>query len=58
MMNEVEVEFLKDYKTCHKKGTRFVAQPHFARVLIDLGYAKAVEKPAKHKMIEKPEVMK
>lgn len=52
MANEIEVEFIKDYKTCHKAGSRFMAQPHFARVLIDGGYAKAVKKPPKHKMIE------
>lgn len=57
-MNEVEIEFVKDYKTCHKKGSRFMARPHFAKVLIDLGYAKAVNRPPKHKMIEEPEKAK
>ena len=51
----IEIEFIKDYKTCHKKGARWNAQPHFAEVLIELGFAKAIKKPNRHKMIERPE---
>ena len=58
MMNQIEIEFVKDYKNCHKAGSRFNAQPHFARTLIDLGFAKAVDSPPKHKMVERPEVKK
>ena len=51
----MEIEFIKDYKTCHKKGARWNAQPHFAKVLIDLGFAKAIDRPPHHKMIEHAE---
>jgi hypothetical protein len=54
-MNMVEIEFIQDYKNCHKAGSRFNAQPHFAEVLIDLGYAKALKMPPKNKMIEAAE---
>ena len=49
----IEIEFIKDYGTCHKKGDKWNAQPHFAKVLIDLGFAKALSGPPKNKMIEK-----
>ena len=48
-----KIEFLQDYK-CHKKGDTRRVQPHFAKVLIEQGFAKAVDVPARHKMIEKP----
>ena len=48
----IEIEFIKDYKTCHKKGARWNAQPHFAEVLIDLGFAKVLKKPNRNKMVE------
>lgn len=54
----IEIEFIKDYKTCHKKGSKFMAQAHFAKVLIDLGYAKALNRPPKHKMVEQAEKAK
>jgi len=47
----IEIEFIQDYKNCYKKGDRKSAQPHFAAVLIDLGYAKAILKPPRHKMV-------
>lgn len=50
----IEIEFIQDY-SCYKKGDTKSAQPHFAAVLIDLGYAKAINRPPKHKMVEKPE---
>ena len=53
-MREIEIEFIRDYKTCHKKGARWNAQPHFAEMLIELGYAKAIHKPNRHKMMEGP----
>jgi len=46
-----KIEFLKDWKDCHRKGSVFDATPHFAKVLIETGYAKAVSKPPRHKMI-------
>ena len=52
------VEFIKDYKTCHKKGARWDAQPHFAAMLIEAGYAKAVERPPRNKMVEAPTMAK
>jgi hypothetical protein len=52
------VEFVKDYKTCHKAGSRFDAQPHFAAMLIECGYAKAVTRPERDKMVESPAMAK
>ena len=49
-----KIEFLKDWKDCHKKGSVFDATPDFAEVLIKTGYAKAVDEPPRHKMIMKP----
>lgn len=51
----VEIEFIQDYKNCYKKGDRKSALSHFAAALIDLGYAKALSKPPKNKMVLKPE---
>jgi len=51
----MQIEFIKDYKTCHKAGSRFDAQPHFAAMLIECGFAKAVSGPPKHKMVEAAE---
>lgn len=48
-----KIEFLKDWKDCHKKGSVFDATPDFAKVLIGAGYAKAVDSPSRHKMIER-----
>jgi len=48
------VEFIRDYKECHREGSRFDAQPHFAELLIELGYAKAVERPGRAKAVEAP----
>jgi len=47
----MKVEFLKDWKDCHEKGSVFDATPHFAEMLIETGYAKAVDAPPRHKMI-------
>jgi len=52
------VEFIKDYKTCHKAGSRFDAQPHFAAMLIETGYAKAIGRPPRDKMVEAPVMAK
>lgn len=51
----IPIEFLKDYKSCYKKGDRKDALPHFAKVLIDLGIAKRLDRPPKHKMVERAE---
>ena len=49
-----KIEFLKDWKDCHRKGSVFDATPDFAKVLIETGYAKAMDGPPRHKMIAKP----
>lgn len=50
----MKVEFLKDWKDCHKKGSvRDVTAP-FAATLIETGFAKAVDEPPRHKMITSP----
>ena len=49
-----KIEFLKDWKDCHKKGSVFDATPDFAKVLIETGYAKAMDGPPRNKMIAKP----
>ena len=49
-----KIEFLKDWKDCHRKGSVFDATPDFAAILIETGYAKAVDGPPKHKMITSP----
>ena len=49
-----KIEFLKDWKDCHEKGSVFDATPDFAAVLIKTGYAKAMDGPPRHKMIAKP----
>ena len=51
----MKVKFLKDWKNCHKEGSVFDATPHFATMLIETGYAKAVDEPTMHKMITSPE---
>jgi len=57
-MADIEVEFIEDYKTCHRKGSRFRAQAHFAKMLIECGYAKAIERPPVNKMVEGAERVK
>jgi len=49
-----KIKFLKDWKDCHRKGSVFDATPDFAEVLIETGYAKAMDNPSRHKMIMKP----
>lgn len=49
-----KIEFLKDWKNCHRKGSVFDATPDFAAILIKTGYAKAMDGPPRHKMIAKP----
>jgi len=49
-----KIEFLKDWKDCHRKGSVFDATPDFAKVLIEMGYAKAMDGPSRHKMITSP----
>lgn len=58
MRDTIEVEFIRDYKDCHKKGSRFTAQTHFAEALIELGYAKAIISPPRDKMIASAEKTK
>ena len=52
------IELLRDYKCGWKKGDRRDVLPHFAKTLIDLGFAKAIDKPAKDKMIKTPRIKK
>jgi hypothetical protein len=49
-----KIEFLKDWKDCHAKGSVFDATPDFAAILIETGYAKAVSEPPRHRMITTP----
>lgn len=51
----IEIEFIRDYKRCYKKGRRKKVHPHFAKDLIDLGFAKALSAPPKNKMVERAE---
>jgi len=51
----VTIEITKEYKSCWKKGAVADVSPGFARTLIELGYAKALSKPPKNKMIEAAE---
>jgi len=59
-MNEEMIEFTKDWTSCWKKGDRFrrASRPQFAATVIEAGYAKALSRPPKNKMIERPEVKK
>ena len=50
----MKVEFLKDWKDCHKKGSVRDVTPDFAHMLIETGFAKAVDGPPRHKMITRP----
>ena len=50
----MKVKFLKDWKDCHKKGSVKDVTVPFAEVLIEAGYAKAVDEPPRHKMITSP----
>lgn len=54
-MAEVEIEIVKEYRSCWKIGMKRKVSADFAHVLIEGGYAKAVDKPPRHKMIERPE---
>jgi len=50
----IRVEFIRDFKSCYRKGDTRDVQPHFAKALIDSGFAKAVKRPERNKMIEEP----
>lgn len=54
----IKVEFIRDFKSCYRKGDMKDVQPHFAKALIESGYAKAIERPERNKMIEEPVKMK
>jgi len=45
------IEIIKDYKCCWKVGMVREVKNDFAHVLIEQGYAKALDKPPKNKMI-------
>jgi len=53
-MNDDVLVFTKDWTSCWKKGDRFKrsSRPQFAAVVIEAGYAKALSRPPKNKMIE------
>lgn len=51
----VKIKFIRDFKDCYPKGAVKTVHAHFAKVLIDEGFAKAVSVPQKNKMIEMPE---
>jgi hypothetical protein len=40
----VEIEIVKDWKSCWKKGMKREVQDHFAAVLLELGYAVKTER--------------
>lgn len=52
---EVEIEIVKEYRSCWKPGDRRKVAPDFAHILVEQGYAKMVGGPPRHKMIERPE---
>jgi len=56
----IEVEFIKDYGSCWKKGDKFTqaSRPQFAAVVIEAGYAKAISGPPKDKMLRAAEKIK
>lgn len=56
-MSEDVIEFTKDWTSCWKKGDQFnrASRPQFAAVVIEAGYAKALKRPPRNKMIEAAE---
>lgn len=50
-----KIKFIKDYKACYRKGDTKEVTAEFAYMLINAGFAKSIDSPPKHKMIEKPE---
>ncbi len=50
----IKVEFIRDFKSCYRKGDTRDVQPHFAKALIESGFAKAIERPERNKMIGEP----
>ena len=55
----VEVEFLKDWKCCWKKGQRAKIREHFALALLDYGnIIKVLSGPPMDKMIHDPVMAK
>ena len=53
-MAMIKIEIIKEYKCCWKVGTIADVPPEFAQTLIEHGYAKAVDKPERNKMVESP----
>ncbi len=49
----IKIKFIKAYK-CYEVGDTKKAMPHFASVLIDLGYAKRIRSPRHDKMMREP----
>ena len=49
----IEIEFIQAFK-CRRKGDIEKVLPHFAKVLIEQGFAKAVNAPKKNRMIDQP----
>lgn len=49
----VRIEFIQNYK-CYEQGDVRKVLPHFAKVLINLGYAKAIKAPNQDKMMREP----
>jgi len=50
----VEVEIVRDYKNCYRVGMKKIVPRHFAKVLIDLGYAVKSKRAERNKMIAEP----
>lgn len=49
----VRIEFIEPYK-CYERGDTKNVMDHFAKVLIDLGYAKRIRSPRQDKMMREP----
>ena len=49
----VRIEFIEVFK-CYEVGDTRKVHPHFAKVLIDLGYAKQIKAPRQDKMMREP----
>jgi len=54
----MKIKMIKDYQCCWKKGDVGEVSPQFAVVLIEGGFAKAVDEPPKNKMVSSPKKKK
>jgi len=54
----MKIKIIKDYRDCWKKGTVGEVNPEFGVMLIQEGFAKAVDEPDKNKMVSSPKKKK